>query len=80
MEWTQKDAQEASKEGWNIFECNGSANGKYQLQVDDELALLNEDKDAWKLVARQEKDIHKKALAFLKEKNYPEYKLIIAQT
>jgi hypothetical protein len=50
LEWTHAMMMAASQEGWNLFDCNGSSNGRTQLCRDDDMALLADDDAAWKHV------------------------------
>lgn len=77
--WTLVDAQTAASEGWNIWDCDGSEHGPYRIERCDGMALFPDDLDAWRHVwARAESgsELHKRALAFVKQHNPIEWKLI----
>ena len=86
--WTSDDRSAALSEGWDIFDCQGSASGPWQLQSFDDPEDVEtaprpypfqSDLDAWKHVrsrAAQGSPLHERALAFLAEHNLPEYRAI----
>lgn len=76
MEWTKFDSDSSQEEGWDIFYCEGSADGLWQIQRIDEPAILDSDERAWELVGSQTTEIQKKALSFVLEKNPKEFKRI----
>lgn len=74
------DNGKAVDEGWSIFECFGSENGRWQLQKLDDAGKFNTDIDAWRLVldyADAGSEYHQQALQFLKDNNPMEYDCII---
>lgn len=87
-EWTADDDAAALNEGWGIFHCDGSRNGPWQIQkIDDpdDLAevivatvgrLWDEDDQAWMHVWTVESELHRKALAYVREMNPLEWKAI----
>jgi len=88
-EWTAEDRAAAEREGWDIFECQGSAAGVWQIQsfddVDDELAAVitanvgrvwGDDPEAWMHVWGVASDLHAKALTFIREMNPAEWEVI----
>lgn len=87
--WTTEDSAAAITEGWEIFECDGSDNGPFQIckldapeawagvcGVDTVPPALEDDTDAWVLVRDTESALHTKALAFLAQENPKEYEAI----
>jgi len=54
--WTDEHSAKAEKQGWNLFYCQGSANGILQLMRDDEMAVFDTDEQAWVFVASQAKN------------------------
>lgn len=80
-DWTLADQVEAGSECWDIFECVGSAYADWQIQAIDspeDLAVmparvLNDDREAWKLVAGTDTPLHRKALAILRNIDPEEY-------
>lgn len=79
-EWTRVDSAAAMAEGWDIFSCDDSAHGPYQLQKLDEGDQFPDDGDAWRHVvklAASESPLHIRALAFLADKNPTELARII---
>jgi len=89
MIWTIEHRYAARAEGWDIFECDGSANGPWQVQRFDDARYhtltdgshppqLNDDDAAWVLVASRVKPHHVAALAFLQANNPQEYDHIVA--
>jgi hypothetical protein len=89
--WTHDDSWTAMQEGWDIFDCDGSDNGPYQLCVLDEPILLPElgytepkftgDTEAWIHVRTQAREhdspLHQKALTFLYTHCPAEYQRIM---
>ncbi|WP_316196665.1 hypothetical protein [Bradyrhizobium sp. SZCCHNS3053] len=70
----------AFDEGWGIFECRGSENGRHQLQKLDESDELTTDMEAWRLVVEQAasgSDYHVKAMQFLKDHSRVEHDCIV---
>lgn len=73
------DNAQAGNEGWGIFETDGSENGPWQLQREDETAVFPDDGAAWTFVAGKAKsgsEYHQCALDFLKRENMVEYTAI----
>lgn len=77
LEWSKKDSELATKEGWDLYDSQGSKDGDLQVQRNDEQGLLNEDLDAWRIVKTQKLQHHKKAMEILKFKNINEYSRIL---
>jgi hypothetical protein len=70
--WTNSDAVASGRQGWGIFDCDGSENGRFQLCKRDEADILDSDAGAWMFVARQARLDDALAvadLAFLAEHN-----------
>lgn len=87
--WTRADSRAANAEGWDIFECDGSANGPYQLcKIDDPQEftacygtvfshIWEDDTDAWLYVREHPTALHSRALAYLKQVNPQEHDAIM---
>lgn len=80
--------EKAAKEGWSIFDCDGSDNGPWQIQGFDcpsdwigiagfEPPCLT-DNDAWLIVMKGEEEHHRIAREFIKQANPVEYKAMAA--
>ena len=76
------DNTQAEQEGWSIFDCAGSDNGRWQLQKCDDKHVFMSDLNAWDFV-RQMADAgsayHVEALRFLQEHNRCEWDLIMSR-
>jgi hypothetical protein len=75
------DNSQAILEGWSIFDCDGSSNGRWQLQKCDDLNVFADDLFAWRFVVEQARlgsTYHEMTLLFLKQFNRDEYETIIA--
>ena len=62
--WTPEDSLNASKEGWNLFECEGS----FDFQREDEDSIFASDAEALAWVfamATSGSDLHYRAMTFL---------------
>jgi hypothetical protein len=73
------DNAQAGKEGWGIFDCEGSANGPWQLQKEDIQDVFATDCDAWQHVvacADAGSAYHLAALEFLLQHNPQEHSAI----
>jgi len=77
LEWTKETSQLATKEGWNLYSSEGSADGNIQVQRNDVQNLLTDDLDAWRIVKTNKLPHHKKALEILKQENIGEYNRIL---
>lgn len=88
--WTIADSDAAWKEGWDIFDCDGSENGRWQIcRIDDpedwqechKLSFrpptLSNDDDAWAIVINGEEDHHQRALFFIQAHNKIEWKCLV---
>lgn len=72
------------REGWGIFDCDGSDNGPFQIcridsVDDDDVPQLEDDSAAWRIVlnrAAEGSAIHRAALQFVKDNNRIEYDAI----
>jgi hypothetical protein len=70
----------SAQEGWSVFECDGSANGSYQLQAWDLANVFPNDLAVWKHVyAHQHEPVPAAALAFLKKYSPSEYHRVITE-
>jgi hypothetical protein len=73
------DNSQAINEGWSIFTCYGSENGRYQLQCCDDDDVFVADAQAWKFVVEQAQvgsEYHKAALQYLRDYNPMEIQAI----
>jgi hypothetical protein len=73
------DNAQAVKEGWSIFDCDGSDNGRWQLQRCDEQEIFVTDVAAWVFVrakAAEGSPYHIMAMLFLETHNPPEWRAI----
>jgi hypothetical protein len=87
--WTEAHSSAAIAEGWEIFDCDGSSNGRWQVDMLDDPAewaqinggvlppRLDDDQHAWALVANGTLPHHLAARAFLQAHNPPEYELVM---
>lgn len=89
-EWSDEDSKLANMEGWDIFNCEGSDNGPYQLDkiYDPEgwgaetgipvFRTWEDDTDVWVFVRDTPTALHTRALLFLEQANPQEHKAILA--
>lgn len=68
--WEPRHADAARKEGWSIWDCNGSENAPWQICKFDcpdeaDSGELAEDCDAWRLVCEGTGEHHQLAREFL---------------
>ena len=80
--WSRNHDQAAAQEGWGLFDCDDSENGRWQVcRIDDSTepshTQLANDDEAWKIVATGTKDHHVAARHFLKAHNPKEYHAIM---
>ena len=66
-------SREARKEGWDIFYTNGSPHGLWQIQRLDGEDILNNDTEAWEIVANGTEPHHIAAREFISTHNSAEY-------
>jgi hypothetical protein len=74
--WSQDESDQADVEGWNVFHCDGSMHGEWQLFKDDEGDILDSDEDVVKLVnfcALNGSRLHQRAIDFIRRYNEPEF-------
>lgn len=84
--WPRECQLQALQEGWDIWQCDGSAGGPFQIQVLEEPELLPElgyttkkfddDTDAWVHVrtrAAEGSELHVRAMLFIEHHNQLEY-------
>ena len=89
-DWTVEDSAAATKEGWDLFYCLGSADDDLQIQMFDDPSEIEEspipypfksDEDAWEHVVGKSKEpggsLHRRALALIKNHNYSEFERIM---
>jgi hypothetical protein len=85
--WTTRDSLDAKREGWDVFDCGDSENGRWQTcRVDDPLAWrgtlgftpgrLKSDEAAWKVVMQGDAPHHINAREFVRLNNPAEYALM----
>lgn len=88
-EWTPEQQSAALAEGWNLWDCDGSANGRTQLCTYDDkedcpqAARFADDTAAWKYVvarAVEGSDLHLHALKVVAAHNPTEAASIEAAT
>lgn len=76
--WLYRHAAAARKEGWSIFDCSGSDNGRWQIcridSPDDDEGELESDRDAWDLVAKGTEPHHVAARDFIRAHNDVEWR------
>jgi hypothetical protein len=86
--WSVEHSNAAIAEGWEIFDCDGSSNGRWQVNcLDSPLDWaeeggvvppeLNGDEAAWKIVANGTQPHHEAARVFLQAHNPQEYALVM---
>ena len=81
--WLPKHDGAAIAEGWSIFDCDGSDNGRWQLCRIDGASMLPEfqplasDDEAWKIVATGTGAHHLAARQFLKVHNPQEFAAVM---
>lgn len=87
--WTQEHSHAAAREGWDIWDSEGSSNGRWQVQrIDDPVAFgeaatfvpptLGSDEDALQIVANGTDPHHVAARQFLLAHNLAEYEAMVA--
>lgn len=77
--WTIADSRAAITEGWDVFDCDGSDNGRFQICKRDDMTTFDIDDDVWVHVAKRATDgsaLHVRALAFIMQHNPIEYNAI----
>lgn len=83
VEWPAEHSQAATKEGWDIFECFGSATTPWQVQRLDDASdvpgapQLDNDDDAWRIVLQGTQAHHSAALTFLRQHSPEEYEAMM---
>jgi hypothetical protein len=77
MKWLKSDSKNATIEGWDLYDSEGSQDGCLQIQRNDEQNKLDSDEQAWKIVLNGTEKHHKKALKLIKNKNIAEYERVI---
>lgn len=76
---TEFDNTQAYTEGWLIADCDGSDNGRWQLQKIDDDNVFPDDGDAWRFVnerALAGSAYHQSALDWLAENCQQEFECI----
>jgi hypothetical protein len=77
--WTLADSLAAIAEGWDVFDCDGSANGRFQICKRDDMEIFEDDTDAWVHIgtrATEGSRLHMRALTFVMQHNPVEYTAI----
>ena len=77
--WTVSDSLAAIAEGWDVCDCDGSENGRFQLCKRDDMDAFADDTDAWVHVATRAREgsaLHAQALVFVMRHNPIEYTAI----
>lgn len=79
-EWSVADTCRAADEGWGIFDCDGSGNGRTQLQASDEAEMFPDDDAAWRFVVSQSytSEFHARALSVIERHNKAEFLAVYA--
>lgn len=70
------DGAQAEREGWGIFDCDGSENGPWQLQKIDERNVFETDLSAWQYVVNMAlagSAYHRSAIDYLREHSPAEF-------
>jgi hypothetical protein len=62
--WTPEHDWAAHEEGWGIFQCFGSTDDDWQVQIDHDSDKLDADGDAWNLLST-DTPLHRRAVAWL---------------
>jgi len=73
MDWTASDAENATREGWNIFDCDD----RKEIQRDDEALIFKNDIEATQFVKNQAANgdaLALRAIAYLKKVGSPDVK------
>lgn len=80
----------AVREGWTVFDCDGSENGRWQIQGFDtpedwadrtgEVPPKISDRDAWMKVMKGDGEHHIAAREFIKTANPQEYEAMVQIT
>lgn len=71
-EWTPEHSFAAVVEGWNIFDCDGSENGRTQICRDDAMELFASDASVWLYVVNKALSgsyLHELALSLVQKYN-----------
>ncbi len=70
-DWWPGDHRAACKEGWDVFDCDGSDFGQWQINRVDEAdegdVQLNSDDEAWRIVLEGSGPHHVSAREFIKK-------------
>lgn len=89
--WSEQHSNAAIAEGWEIFDCEDSSNGRWQVdELDDPSSWihltggvappkLDDNEAAWAIVANGTLLHHEAARAFLQTHNPQEYALVMQQ-
>lgn len=83
MERIEFDNTQAGLEGWGIFDCEGSANGPWQIQREDATEVFPDDDAAWRHVAARAtagSPYHAAAIDFIRLHNPVEFASFAALT
>ena len=81
-EWTYEDSENATKEHWDVWDCEGSLNGRWQIQAfDDDMGVhFKDDPELWQWLIDNPTTLRVKAIQFIKDNNEIEYNTIIKNT
>ena len=79
IEWTAKDSSDALSQGWDVFDCEGSMNGRWQICMldEDEDSKFDTDPEVWMWMKDHPTPLTEKAIQFVRENNNLEYNSII---
>jgi hypothetical protein len=78
--WTPAQSNAALAEGWDLFESDGEHGTKIELQAWNDAGIFKGDDQAWRHVVDRAiagSELHRAALAHLREINPAEYKNIV---
>jgi hypothetical protein len=75
--WNSEFQKKARLEGWFLSFCDGSLDGKWQIQKDVEQNMFVDDTAVWRFVVNGSGEHHKAAVAFIKQYNPKEYSKLL---
>jgi len=52
VDWHRRYGDHADAQGWSLFECTSDDHAPIELQRDDEMAIFDNDEQAWRFVVR----------------------------
>lgn len=75
--WDHDCGGKAMEEGWALFECSGTSHLPIEVQKVDDDEILEDDTQAWELIATKSTVCHMGTLRFLRDHSPQEYGQII---